>query len=69
MRAIYNEYLHDRVYIVFKNRCFLVLWTKVDSALKGLMCVSCICIDHESDHERLIEKQEDNYRHYISSMM
>ena len=31
-----NEYQHDRVYIVFKDLCILVLWTKVVSALGGL---------------------------------
>ena len=31
-----NEYQHDRVSMVFKNICFLVLWMKVASALEGL---------------------------------
>ena len=31
-----NEYQHDRVWMVFKNRCVLELWTKVASALEGL---------------------------------
>ena len=31
-----NEYQHDRVQIIFKNLCLLVLWTKVASALEGL---------------------------------
>ena len=31
-----NEYQHDRVSIVFKDFCILVLWTKVTSALEGL---------------------------------
>ena len=32
-----NEYQHDRVKMVFKNICVLVLWTKVPaSALEGL---------------------------------
>ena len=31
-----NEYQHDRVKMFFKNRCILVLWTKVASSLKGL---------------------------------
>ena len=34
-RAI-NEYQHDRVKMVFKIVCFLVLWMKVASALEGL---------------------------------
>ena len=33
-----NEYQHDRVKMVFKNLCVLVLWTKVPSALEGLSC-------------------------------
>ena len=33
---ISNEYQHGRVYMVFKNLCALVLWTKVASALEGL---------------------------------
>ena len=32
-----NEYQHDRVWMVFKNLCVLVLWTKVASALEGLI--------------------------------
>ena len=39
-----NEYQHDRVYIFFKNLCVLVLWTKVASALKGLMPQKYMCI-------------------------
>ena len=31
-----NEYQHDRVYMVFKNICILLLWTTVAPALKGL---------------------------------
>ena len=30
-----NEYQHDRVWVVFKNLCILVLW-RVASALEGL---------------------------------
>ena len=32
-----NEYQHDRVWMVSKNRCVLVLWTKVVLALKVLI--------------------------------
>ena len=35
-QELFNEYHHDRVYMVLKNLCILVLWTKVASALKGL---------------------------------
>ena len=31
-----NEYQHDRVQMIFKNLCVLVLWTKVASELEGL---------------------------------
>ena len=31
-----DEYQHDRVKMVFKDVCVLVLWTKVASALEGL---------------------------------
>ena len=31
-----NEYQHDRVSMVIKNLCVLVLWMKVDLALEGL---------------------------------
>ena len=31
-----NEYQHDRVQMVFKNLCVLVLWTKVAPAYEGL---------------------------------
>ena len=36
-RELSNEYQHDRVWMVFKDFCILVLWTKVVSALKGLI--------------------------------
>ena len=35
-----NEYQHDRVSMVFKNICVLELWTKMDSALKGLIILT-----------------------------
>ena len=35
-RELSNEYQQDRVYMVFKGLCVLVLWTKVASALEGL---------------------------------
>ena len=35
-RELSDEYQHDRVKMVFKNLCVLVLWTKVASALEGL---------------------------------
>ena len=35
-RELSNEYQDDRVWMVFKNCCVLVLWTKVASALEGL---------------------------------
>ena len=35
-RGLSNEYQHDRVKMVFKNICILVLWAKVASALEGL---------------------------------
>ena len=35
-----NEYQHDRVSMVFKNLCVLVLWTNVASALEGLINLS-----------------------------
>ena len=35
-RELSSEYQHDRVLMVFKNLCVLVLWTKVASALEEL---------------------------------
>ena len=35
-RQLSNEYQHERVLMVFKNLCILVLWTKEASALEGL---------------------------------
>ena len=32
-----NEYQHERVWMSFKNRCIFMPWTKVASALEGLM--------------------------------
>ena len=34
-RELSNEYQHDRVVMVFKDICGLVLWTEVASALGG----------------------------------
>ena len=42
-RELSNEYQHDRVWMVFKRFCILVLWTKVAPALEGLM------VDFSSD--------------------
>ena len=39
-RELSDEYQHDRVKMVFKNLCVLVLWTKVASALEGLKLAS-----------------------------
>ena len=36
-RELSNEYQHDRVYMIFKNLCILVLWMKVSLALEGLI--------------------------------
>ena len=35
-RELSNEYQHDIVWMIYKNLCILVLWTKVASALEGL---------------------------------
>ena len=34
-RELFNEYQHDRVYMVFKKDCVLVLWTKAAQHWKG----------------------------------
>ena len=39
LKELSNEYQHDRVYMIFKYLCILVLWTKVASALEGLIPV------------------------------
>ena len=39
-----NEYQHDRVQKVFKNLCVIVLWTRVASALEGL--ITSLYSDH-----------------------
>ena len=36
-RELINEYQHDRVKVIFKNSCVLVLWLKIASALEGLL--------------------------------
>ena len=38
----YHEYQHDRVWMVFRNRRMVVLWTKVASALEGLINILSI---------------------------
>ena len=47
-RELSNEYQHDRVWIVFKNLCICVLWTKVALALEGLKNVKEIAIPEYS---------------------
>ena len=42
-RELFNEYQHDKVYMVFKRFCIVVLWTKEASALEGL---NIGCLDH-----------------------
>ena len=36
LRELSNEYQQDRVYMIFKNLCFIVVWMKVALALEGL---------------------------------
>ena len=36
-RELSNEYQHDRVTMIFKNLCILVIWIKVALALEGLI--------------------------------
>ena len=36
-REVSNEYLHGKVWVIFKNMCALVLWTKLASALDELI--------------------------------
>ena len=36
-RELFNEYQHNRVWMVFENICVPVIWTKVASALEGLI--------------------------------
>ena len=38
-RALSNEYQHDRVEMISKNLCILVLWPRVASAFEGLRVV------------------------------
>ena len=35
-RELSNEYQHDRIEVLFRNLCILLLWTKVAFALEGL---------------------------------
>ena len=39
-QGLSNEYQYDRVQMVFKYLCVLVLWTKVASAFEGLTSLS-----------------------------
>ena len=58
-RNIAFIYVHDRVWVFFKNLCIIVLWTKVASALEGLKTPWIkgffnIEINHSSWHASLI---------------
>ena len=41
-RELSNEYQHDRVYMVYKNLCMLVLWTKVEGLTPSLHVVDLV---------------------------
>ena len=43
-QELFNEYQHDRTWMVFKHLCILVLGKKVASALKGVKLVIHICL-------------------------
>ena len=43
-RELSNEYQHNRIKMVFKNICLLVLWTKISSALEGLTFCLHLCL-------------------------
>ena len=43
-RELSNEYQEDRVWMVIKNLLILVLWTKVASALEGLIELRNWCV-------------------------
>ena len=45
-RDLSNEYQHDKVEIVFKSICILVLLTKVASALEGLKVLTTMKLSH-----------------------
>ena len=57
-RELSNEYQHDRVYLFIKDRCVLVLWTKVTSAFEGLKQLEKVVLNlsHRSQkqHDTLI---------------
>ena len=42
-RKLSNEYQHDRVKMVFKNLCVIILWTKEALALEGLNLLEEYC--------------------------
>ena len=47
-RELSNEYQCDRVSMVFKNLCALVVfWMQVASALEGLSLAKCQCVPVE----------------------
>ena len=44
LQELSNKYQHNRVELVFKYLCVLVLWTKVSSALEGLSNRTGFCL-------------------------
>ena len=54
-RELSDEYQNDRVWMIFKNLCMLVLWMKVASALEGFrgdeLCVVIMIIIKPSNAE------------------
>ena len=58
-----NKFQHDRVWMVFRNLCILVLWTKVALALEGLggPLDIVICIYDNSNNMLIIKNYCTKY--------
>ena len=61
-RELSNEYQHDRVSMVFKRICVIVVWTKVASAFEGLRIRSLIVcyMDEWIEHLRITQTPIEN---------
>ena len=66
-RELSNEYQHDRVKMVLKDLCILVLWMKVALVMEGLtyscleIWTNVVCTDDASENNYVIEQKFTKY--------
>ena len=57
-RELSNEYQHDRVTMIFKNLCILVIWIEVALALEGLSTILCLFSSYHQENTARVNIKE-----------